>query len=94
MNILDLNHIEAVEGSEVLGGGYKSFKQEHEFEFEVETELDLEGWSAVSFGEAEGIGNPKKYYTFSKSDLYAYAAPGYSASGGVVVAAVDRKKKY
>ena len=94
MNILDLNHIEAVEGNEVIGGNSKFFKQEDEFEFEVESEVDLEGWSAVSFGEAEAIGNPKKYYTFSKSDLYAYAAPGYSASGGVVVAAVDKKKKY
>jgi len=39
MNIFDLNHIEAVEGTEVLGGGYYYSQPDFKFRKEVNTNV-------------------------------------------------------
>ncbi|MBE9213165.1 hypothetical protein IQ247_10855 [Plectonema cf. radiosum LEGE 06105] len=39
MNIFDLNHIEAVEGTEVLGGGYYYSQPDFKFEKKVDTDV-------------------------------------------------------
>ncbi|NJO31305.1 MAG: hypothetical protein HC874_29970 [Richelia sp. SL_2_1] len=72
MNIFDLNHIEAVEGTEVLGGSYRGskgnfnvkinknvkikFDEDLDINKDVKSDVDLDDNFAFAEGDAEAFG--------------------------------------
>ncbi|MGD1910484.1 MAG: hypothetical protein ACFB2X_06420 [Rivularia sp. (in: cyanobacteria)] len=72
MNIFDLNHIEAVEGNEIVGGSGWSynggvfkidqdvdidFKEKIKKDIDVASKFDVSGNTAITDGKAEAIGD-------------------------------------
>ncbi len=86
MNILDLNHLEAVEGTEVVGGfGFYSYYQNDFVKLNVKTKIDLEDNSAEAFADSRAFG--RKSFTKTFTDTYADNHSSGSSSGSF--AAVD-----
>ncbi|QYX30182.1 hypothetical protein [Sphaerospermopsis torques-reginae] len=90
MIISDLNLLETVEASAVVGGngGKYTYYQNDKVKLDIYTDIDLDDNSAEAFGDAIAKGKN----SFTKTYTFAYASDYYSASSSASFAAVDGKK--
>ncbi|WP_035139547.1 hypothetical protein [Fischerella sp. PCC 9605] len=88
MIISDLNHIEAVEAGQVVGGSYyyyPTYFQKDVVKLDVKTDIDLDDNSAVANADSVAYGDK----TFTKTDTFTFASDYSSASSSKSIAAVD-----
>lgn len=92
MNIFDLNHIEAVEGTEVVGGGYKSvyfdknvnikFDEKIDIKKNIKSKVDVKGNFAFAEADADAYGKDTvaEAITYTVTDDYYSGAISNSVS--------------
>lgn len=100
MNILDLNHIEAVEGNEVLGGGYKSvyFNKDVNIDFDekvdikknIKSRVDIKGNFAFAEADSDAYGKD----TVAEAITYTVTDDYYSGAISNSVAATGPNYYY
>ena len=90
MNILDLNHIEAVEGNEVVGGYYYGYGKDFDFDKRVRTDvknrLDVvknvfsKAVVKGNLADAEALADAKGKDSFTETLTVTYVDPYSSQS--------------
>jgi hypothetical protein len=92
MIVSDLNALELVESTEVIGGGYfePTYYENDIFKFKVYSDPKIKGNVALSFGYADAWGKN----TFTKVYNSTYSSPYNSYSEGFSVSATGGYEKY
>lgn len=103
MNIFDLNHLEAVEGTDVVGGRYYGGYRSNTFRTYIDKDVDIDIDENVDIDKdvnskvklkgnlalAEGDAQAKGFNTLAESFTFTYTDPYNSAASSTSVSASD-----